>query len=409
MQNGKILRIFSLPVLVAALSGSVRGDVPVTPRVRLTRDVSGGDREFLAAAIRQLDQLRRLSGRKPPRRELVVTGGRKEFAYRAGGLSLPGDAAVWSRDFALRRKIYGALAAHHFELSAPHVPELAPWAAAGLDDAVAGAVTMGRYIAGNRTYPLMAAWWRLTGGPPDFAVLCRLDRPGGAVVDDFAAEQARLLLEIFARNGRIRELFSGLLSGERPDFWLKWYSDAAEARRSLAADAEPLVWNRYCPLPTGTAEEKVAELEVFFFPEADKEGRLTKRTISGNIDVLCAQFSVRRDDRTRTLDALAAPWRKLGRRLASKERELCSAIAECIRAAGAEPGVPAAFKTAVAKLRAELRRRRELERLLTRELDAKTSPVRRLRRPLAAAADDTAAPGAARMEFFLRTLDRYWQ
>ena len=277
--KGKILRIFSLLVLCAATK--LAADLPVTARVRLREDLSGGDRKFLGDAVRQLDRLRKLAGKKLPPDELTIIAGQPRFLVRPGELHLPGTARSWARDFALRRRIYGALAAHRFRLSAPD-PTAFAWVAAGLDDAAVSAGTMGQYVAGNSTYPLSAAFYRITGRLPDFRALCRLPLPLRGPAGDLAAEQARMLLEIMARNRRIGDLFAGMADWREPDFWVEWYADARAAQDALTTDAEPLLWNRYSPLPPELAEAQVTEMETFLFPELTSDGKPAGRVVAGN-------------------------------------------------------------------------------------------------------------------------------
>ena len=319
---------------------------------------------------------------------------------------LPGNAASWERDFALRRRIYGALAAHRFRLSVPN-PTVFPWVAAGLDGAVDSAGTMGRYVAGNSTYPLLAAYYRITGNLPDFRTLCRLPFPLTGPVGDLAAEQARLLLEIMARNRRIGDLFDGMAGGREPDFWLDWYAGADAARNALTADAEPLLWNRYSPLPPELAEPRATEMETFLFPEITPDGKPAGKVVSGNFRELAEQFSRPREDRDNVLNALAARWRKMGRLLTVDEREQCLRAAAAIQEAGLDPAAPDKFAAAAGELKRLFARRRAREEFLRTTLDLRAAPLLRLRHSLAAAKTDNPAPGPSEAEFFAKTLERY--
>ena len=402
--NGKILRIFSFLLLCAATP--LAADLPVAPRVQLREDLSGRDRAFLGDAVRQLDRLRKLAGLKLPPGELKIAAGQPRFSARPGNLELPGNAASWERDFELRRRIYGALAAHRFRLSAP-TPTVFPWVAAGLDEAVDSAGTMGQYVAGNSTYPLLASYYRITGKLPDFHTLCRLPLPQAAPVGDLAGEQARLLLEIMARNRRIGDLFTGMTEGREPDFWLVWYAGADAAQNALTTDAEPLLWNRYSPLPPELAEARTTELETFLFPEITAEGKHSGKVVSGNFRELAEQFSQPREDRTGVLDALAARWRRTGRLLTVEEREQCFRAAAAIQEAGVDPAAPDKFASATGELKRRFALRRTREEFLRATLDARAAPLLRLRRSLAAARTDNSAPGPSEAEFFARTLERY--
>ncbi|MCI5779910.1 MAG: hypothetical protein MR051_08895 [Lentisphaeria bacterium] len=406
--NRQIIRIFFSLTVFAAVPGALRADLPVASRVRLRNEHSGRDAEFLRATLRQLDAWRRLTGLKPPKNDLTVITGCPKFVCAPGVLQLPGDAELWERDLPLRRRICGALAAHRFQLTfSPESAGLAPWAVVGLEEAIRAADTMGRYVAGNRTYPLMAAFAARTGRLPDFRAMCRGDRPGGAVMDDFAAEQARLLLEILARNGRTGELFADMLDGKGPDRWLVWYTSPAEAQEALTADAAKLLWNRSSPLPPDRAEARIAELEQFFFPERLPNGTLSGRIVSGDIHAWAAQLASDRPDAMRLRRAAAGPWRELGAMLAPPERELCVRVVECVLTAGLKPAAPERFTAAVAALRNALDRRRKQEAYLRSVLDRTVSPAVRLRLPLLGADGGDPALSPAQTEFFSRTLDRY--
>lgn len=408
MMNRQIIRIFFSLAVLAAVPGPLRADLPVASRVRLRNEHSGRDGEFLRTTLRQLDAWRRTTGLKPPKNDLTVITGCPKFVCAPGVLQLPGDAELWERDLPLRRRICGALAAHRFQVSFPPESDgLAPWAVVGLEEAVRAADTMGKYIAGNRTYPLMAAFAARTGRLPEFRVMCRGERPGGAVMDEFAAEQARLLLEILARNGRIGELFADMLDGKGPDRWLVWYTSPAEAQEALTADAAKLLWSRSAPLPPDRAEARIAELEQFFFPERLPDGTLSGRIVSGDIRAWVAQVAPDRSDAGRLRRAAAGPWRELGATLTLPERELCVRVAECVLTAGLEPAAPERFLAAVSALRDALSRRRKQDAYMRSVLDRTVSPAVRLRLPLLSAESGDVALTPAQAEFFSRTLERY--
>lgn len=402
----QIIGIFFL--LPAFFMPDAAADIPVFNRIRLKNERSGKDAEFLRDTVRQIDRLRRLAGKKLPEGSLLVITGCRDFFYDGKVLKLPHDANKWAADPVLRRKITGALAASRFNLPVPaDVPEIAPWICAGIENAVMVAATRGKYIAGNRTWPLLTAWESVNGHLPDPVALCRMDFPGGAVTGSFAAEHARMLLEIFARNGRINELFAASLAGEKPDFWLSWYTSPEEARKLIAEDAGKLLWNAFSPLPTGKAEVIIADLQTFFIPEYQLSGKPTGNIISGNISLLAAQLAIPRDDAVSLRKNCAAPWHELADKLSPAENILCEQIAGIILAAENTSELPEKFNTAVKKLLAALKFRQKAEIFFRDTLDRTAPPAVRLALPLNACSNGFLLPGSREERFFLQTLDRY--
>lgn len=405
----QIIRIFSIFAAGVICCTAAHADLPLAPRIKLRHDLSGRDAEFLRRTIRQLERLRRLSKYKLPGREtLTIIPDRKKFFFDRDTLELPGDALRWESDPELRRLIYAALAAHRFDLEfPPRTAGVAPWIGAGLDNGIMAAETAGQYVAGNSSYALVSSLSANGEDLPDFGALCRLDHPGMAVADDFAAEQSRLLLEIFARNGRIRELFAGTIAGKAGDFWLSWYTSAAEARQALQQDAAKLLFDRYNPMPPPPALEKIADLELFLIPELGADGKNTGRIIDGDIGFFCNQLAIERPDAQTLRRTAAAGWRQFGRTLTINEREICHHIAGILLEAGANGDTPRQFKSAVTDLKNALLKRQKSAAFMTGILDKTTPPMLRLLPVLRAADDDETSLSDRQREFFNRTMDNY--
>lgn len=404
----QIIRIFLLILLTTVFIAGVQADISLGNGVRLRRDISGRDGEYLRRVLNHLTKLRRLTTWRSSRNSLTVIPGRKQFVFNGRELYLPGDALNWESDPELRRKLYGALAAHCFDLNYPRGGNgLAPWIVAGLDNGIISAATAGQYIAGNSSYPLVTSLSPDGETLPGFGALCRLKYPVMAVADDFAAEQARLLLEIFARNDRLRDLFAGILEGKRSDFWLSWYTSELDAQRHLQQDAAQIIFDRYNPMPVAPAMNRISELEIFFIPEIDAAGKATGKIIDGDITVFCRTLETERPDRTVLRRAVIGKWRQFGRMLAVNERELCQQAADTLLESGENSDVPQRFNTVVAKLKQALLKRQKNSAFLTRVLDRATPPMLRMRTILRAADEDETALSDREREFFNRTLDLY--
>ncbi len=393
---------------LAFLLPEAAADVPVFSRIRLKNDSSGRDAAFLRETVRQLDRLRRIAGKKLPEGNLLVVTGRRDFFYDGKILMLPGNASLWETSPRLQRKITGVLAAFRFGLEIPSdPPELAPWICAGLDDAVAVAVTRGKYISGNRSFPMLAAWQNLNGTLPRADALCRLDFADDTASGILAAEHARLLLEIFAANGRITELFAGSLAGEKPDFWLKWYASADDAAKHIADDAAKLLWNRYSPLPPEQAEKEIAELKIFFIPEYLPAGKPSGNIISADIKQLASQLAIAGEDAAGIRKNCAAPWREFSSRLAPAENIICSKISAIIADPENGAALPEKFTAAVNELLTALEFRKKAEIFFRDTLDRHAPPAVRLAIPLNDCTYSGMISGTPAEKFFLQTLDRY--
>lgn len=406
MMKRQIIGIFFL--LLGFVCPETAADIPVFTRIRLKSESSGRDAEFIRNTARQIDRLRRVAGKKLPDGTLLVAANSRNFFYDGRVLKIPGDARKWETDHRLKLKITGALAAARFGINvSDNATEIAPWICAGIADAVKVSATRGKYIAGNRTYPLLAAWVRVNGSMPNAAALCRMPFPGEAVTGEFAAEHARMLLEIFARNGRIMDLFADSLAGAKPDSWLKWYSSAAVAEKEIASEAEKLLWNPYSPLPVKVAKRAIAELQIFHIPEYKASGQPTGNIVSGDIKLLASQLAIPRQDTLTLRKDCAAPWRMLAEQLSPEEEILCHNIAELILAPEESSALPENFNRAVGKLLAALETRSRRELFFRDALDHTAPPVLRLKLPLSSCSYRSALPEKQRERFFLQTLDRY--
>ncbi|MBQ9804035.1 MAG: hypothetical protein IJW35_04235 [Lentisphaeria bacterium] len=405
----EIIRIFLIILLTVISAAGLRADISLGYDVRLRRDISGSDGKYLRQVLNQLEKLRKLEERRKYSGEvLTIIPGRKKFYFNGRELFLPGDALTWESDPELRRKLYGVLAAQRFNLKyPPRTPGLSPWIVAGLDNGIMSAATAGQYIAGNSGYGLISALAGADGKLPDFGALCRLKFPVMAIADDFAAEQSRLLLEIFARNGRLRELFAGALDGKSGDFWLHWYPSAAKAQDLLQQDAAGILFDRYNPMPVDPALNRIAELEIFFIPETDAAGKPTGKITDGDIAAFCTALEQERPDRAALRRAAISRWRQFGRTLAVNERELCQQIADSLLDAGESSGVPARFNKNVAELKKTLLKRQKNSAFLTQVLDRMTPPMLRLRTILRVWEQDGSPLSDRQREFFTRTLDLY--
>lgn len=408
--KAQIIRIFFIIAVSVFCPAGIYADVTVVSNIRLRNDVSGRDADFLRNAVKQLERLRRLSDgkKRASRRELVISAGAEEFVFNGGYLQLPGDALRWESDADLRRQIYGVLVANRFELDYPRRGGALPlWVVSGLDNGIISAETAGQYVAGNSSYALLSSICPDGVTLPDFGALCRLRYPVMAVADEFAAEQSRLLLEIFARNGRLRELFAGFFAGKPGDFWLNWYASPADAQRFLQQDAGKLLFDRFNSMPAGAAAELVTELETFYIPERGVDGKPTGKVIDGNISTFCTILQGERSDADLLRREAAGQWRQLGRNLALKEREICRQAARLMLRAGLDDDVPERFANAVTELKKALQIRQKQAAFLNQVLDRTVPPMLRYRVILRAAEYDENVLSRRHLEFFNRTLDNY--
>ena len=404
----KFFRLWLFCAVISAVPVSA-ADIPVASRLRLSHDLSGRDAAFLRDAVRQLDRLRRIGNIKLENRTMLVIPGNDKILYQRNVLYLPGDAALWNRDFRLRCQIYTVLAAHRLVIDCPaEPPPAAAWVGRGLDAAANAAASMGKYFTGNMTYPYLAAYYCAAGKLPDYTALCRSEIIHTPVAGEIAAEQSRMLLDIFARNGRLRDLFAGMTAGRKPDFWQEWYISPAHARKHLAADTAKLLWNRYSPLPPPEAVEKLPELQKFSLPEIDDAGKFTGKTLSVDFAALAQALDGERSDAAQIRQDCIKPWAALGELLTAAERRTVTRITDAIRMAGKDDDAPENFSTAVADLTGQLKSRQRMEQFLSSTLDQLSPPAIRLALPLEAAEfPEAVAATAAEQHFFSRALDQY--
>ncbi|MBR2344548.1 MAG: hypothetical protein IKA71_02035 [Lentisphaeria bacterium] len=408
MNKRQIIGIFLIFLHAMIFIPALRADIPVASRVQLRREISGRDARFIRNIVRQLDRLRRTAGMDLPETTLRIIPGAGRLHCAGTELFIPGDANLWETDTLLRHRIYTALAAHRFSIDCPgEPPPAAAWAAYGLDDACRAAVSMGKYVSGNITFPQLASIHAVSGKLPDFIALCRQDLFSTAATASPAGEQARLLLHIMAENRRIRDLFQGLITGEKPDFWLQWYLSAGNARNILDVQARKILWNRFSPLPPQRVLERMKTMLVFQIPELTETGEFSGNMLSVDFTTFAGLLKSDRPDAAQIRDANIKTWRQLSSVLTSAERKQCLFIISEIRNAGVEDDAPEKFNKAVNTLTALVNDRIKTEKFLKDSLDRYSAPAVRLALPLDAAEYSAPAASAAEKEFFFRTFDSY--
>ena len=363
----KIISIFF--VFTALFLSPAAASQLLVPGMELAGEVSGYDRQFLRSVLRQLDRYARIARiSRTPGSITVICGRNERSILTQSRLYLPGDAGVWQETPALRRQIYGALAAARFNFrfpaNSPGVPE---WIVNGIEAEIATAVTSGQYLAANRDFRLLSEFAGLYGELPDFRIMCRTGIPADPVLQKFFAEQARILLQIMAENGRIKELFQKTCNGEQADCFTAFYRDQESAKESIADAAGLILWNQYRPMPVKTVRSRLAELEHFFIPETDENGKET-----GNFKTVnswrefAAALKTFRGNRSRLQNQFAARYILLGKMLSIQEKNICAELAAGVNSFTGDgeewEEAEKRFAGYLAKLHTQLDRREKIDR-----------------------------------------------
>jgi len=370
----KIISIFFILTLLFA--PLLPGAGVLVPGMELSDASSDFDHQFLRSVLRQLDRYARTAGvsRMPERITIVCNRDDRYGFYGKNRLYLPGNAQKWLEDISMRRKVYSALAAarfnSRFSADSPGLPE---WIVCGIDAEIAAGAASGQYLTANRNFELLSAIAGHTGNIPDFRIMCQKGIPEDPVMREFFAEQARILLHITARNGRIKELFQGS-SGGKTDYFIALFSSAGEAANSLADDSETLLWNQHHPMPVKTARERLAELEHIFVTEVDENGEST-----GNFKEItawqdfAATMAPPRKNRNALKGQFATGFIRLGKMLSIQEKQLLGEMAGLVSGFGESGGeAEKRFAQKLHLLQQQLSRREKVERFLRDTLTINT-------------------------------------
>ena len=251
----------------------LRADVQINAEISLRTEISGYDADFLKNVIRQLDRYARSAKLRNSRQQLnIICGTSDSFRIAGKYLYIPGDAGLWQENFALRRKIYGVLAAHRFNFRyPPGSAGVAPWIANALDSELLAAETSGQYFVSNRSFPLLTGFAANCGRLPNFEAMAKLQYPcRDKVLQDIAGEQGRILLHILADAGKTGELFSRSCAGGDPAEFITYFSSPQQAEEILNQAAGRFLWNRMHPMPARAALKQLPQLEKTMVPLVDE-------------------------------------------------------------------------------------------------------------------------------------------
>ena len=351
----KIIAIF---FLTAALLTVFDADsaVPVAGGLILHDDISGEDLSFLRKLIRQLDRYARRADIKRSSDTVIIFCGKDDFCGYSGKkrIFLPGDASLWRYDFQLRRRIIGVLASHRFNYNYSKDSEgVAEWIVNGIDAELEAAEKSGQYLVANRRYLFWSEASGYTGTLPDFAAMTRLGKSENRGMNRILSEHARMLLNILARDQKIKTVFEASCRNEKPDGFMQLYGNNRKAaQEKLNSSALPLIWNQYSPMPGEQILAFLRNMEKQFIPELNKDLRPTGNYISCSWKELAKELSQKRPDSIQLRRNAASGFINIRKMVTSDEKKLCAAIVDAIEKFGIDSDAYENF----AKLEKELKK-----------------------------------------------------
>lgn len=394
------------------LSGVVQADVALFPGLSIRIAGDNGEVDYLRSLIRQFDRYARRAKLSRSRQHMIIICGKGgQWHYGERFINIPGSLDEWQRDVSLRRRLFGILAAHRFNYRYPDGSSgVAEWIVNGIDAELEAAATGGQYLVANRQYPLLGEAAAMTGKFPDFGVMCRMGIIQDPLMREFFGEQARLLLNIGADGGLIREIFEKSCNGERPDQLIKryrWQNDSSE----FIAVLERNLWDQYSPIPADLALKKLALLDEIYVQKTDAAGKLTGNFVKCSFRQLADMLKQKRSDAREIKRNFAEGYIHLAKMLSPEERKNCSGIIIAISRFGLENNDDAVrdFAADLEKLKKQLNLRLVRTRWFFQVLDGSAPLPDRFGRLLETVRSSGRAAGKAEMEFFRRTMNLYLQ
>ncbi|MBR7155520.1 MAG: hypothetical protein IKD22_01670 [Lentisphaeria bacterium] len=375
----KIAGIFL--IILSLASPLLHGAVNLPCRVKLIKENSGNDADFLRHTIRRINYFANLAGERINSTRLVIYSNSPRFkVYKSGKnriCMLPGDSRSWRKSPLLRRQMHTALFYARFDL--PHhsgMPLLPEWISTGVDEALFSSDHAEQFIAGNRDYSLLREIYRVTGNLPDFTILTAMRPPPGVLYRCFA-QQSRLLLEVFSRRKFLRRYLEKYNSGSAADHWLRDFSSAKEAHYIITEYAAALLWNRYSAVPPEKLLARLPELEKTIVPELDKSQAPT-----GNMpeyDFRQCAAMLRRGGRPDAADickSFADKIADFARQGTPEVRQLCRQLASAANAFPLRDSAPDEYGALLEQLKKQLTLERQRE-IFLRKLSHRSLPLRR--------------------------------
>lgn len=406
----EIKLIFFL-ILLCFAPALLPGAVQIEPGLTLRTDVSGFDADFLKDITRQLDRYARSAKLKSSGSSIeIIANAKGDLRFSGRFLYIPGDAGHWQGNFVLRRKIYGALAAHRFNYRYPAGSNgVAPWIANALDSELLAAETSGQYLFSNRSYPLITEFAARHDALPDFRTMSQLEYPNkDQALNDLGAEQGRLLLLITASTRKISDLFAQSCAGGEPDLFVSWFSSPQQSQELLSQAAEVFLWNRMHPLPADAAIRKLPELLKVMVAGVNDAG-----VADGNFkEYSWEEFFLLLENAPETLDKkplienYTSRFQLFRKTLTVEESRIVSGLIAAINLAG-KPEAKDKFAQNLLLLRQVLEKRAARERFLSDALLFHTPLPDNLFRLFNAATPENLSVSDAENAFLLRVMNEY--
>lgn len=407
----KIKSIFFL-ILLCFMPAMLRADVQINAEISLRTEISGYDADFLKNVIRQLDRYARSAKLRNSRQQLnIICGTSDSFRIAGKYLYIPGDAGLWQENFALRRKIYGVLAAHRFNFRYPAGSAgVAPWIANALDSELLAAETSGQYFVSNRSFPLLTGFAANCGRLPNFEAMAKLQYPcRDKVLQDIAGEQGRILLHILADAGKTGELFSRSCAGGDPAEFITYFSSPQQAEEILNQAAGRFLWNRMHPMPARAALKQLPQLEKIMVPLVDENMTATGefKEYSWQDFAILMENQPDRQDRNQLTGRFAKNFSLLSRSLTVEESRICSILTGDAASFGSDPASKEKFAKNLEELKKTLAVREKKEQFLLDTLLFNTPLPDTLSRLFQAAMPDNLSESKAHNDFLLRVMNEY--
>ena len=374
MRIGRILTIFSIAFLCGAPGTPVFGEIPLGNRSVLERDHAGNkDTGFLRSALRRVDRWAKEAKVKRPKVRMIFQSGQEKWeiidSKEKRFILIPGNANDWERSFEMRQIIFGILFCARFSLPFPAKPEQLPlpaWITAAVDEAMNSKLSNEQYFSGNKDYLALQMIFKLKKQLPDFAALCKFDRPpADPAAREVFNQMSVLLMEIAAGHRLLENILSDYAARRSPDGWTGRFASSNELQIQLSDMAKDLLWNHRMPPPDGVLQERLDSLEKIVFPELD-----AKSIPTGKMLVLSFSEAHRllldneRPDLEEIRKYHARQWNQFSARQSPAVRQFSRELSDLFSELGKSGDAPERFEKTLFQLKKQLAHEREVMRWL---------------------------------------------
>ena len=377
MRFGRILAIFLLVLGCGVPFMPVYGEIPLSGRNVLERDNAGNlDTEFLRSALRRIDRWARDAKVKRPKIRVVFRSGEEKWEVLESRdkhfVLLPGNAVEWARSFEKRQILFGILFRSRFSLPIPADPEktpLPPWITAAVDEAMSSRLSNEQYFSGNKDYLALQMIFKLKKQLPDFAALCKFERPpADPAAREVFNQMSVLLMELAAEHGLLMNILTDYANKLPPDGWTWRFASGKEMQVRLSDMANELLWNHRMPPPDELLRERLELLEKIVIPELDPKNIPTGKMLV--LDFAGAHRLLQENERPDSSEIRkyhSRQWNHFSARQSPAVRQICRELGRLIAELGVSENAPSQFEKNLHLLKKQLAHEREVMRYLIRQ------------------------------------------